>query len=199
MPLSTQQEEALVRAASEMPAEQREAFLDTMSAGDPGLRSRLAELLGRLEKRSKAPEAQHLSATVKIEPPPEDEAIGKNIGPYKLLQKIGEGGCGAVYMADQEQPVHRRVAVKVIKLGMDTKAVIARFEAERQALALSDPLKIRWKLINVQRDLPTIRSSVFTYPLSTHILRMTDSRLPSKQPIDGRFPENAFKHPVTLE
>jgi len=67
-----------------------------------------------------------------------DEMVGIQIGPYKLLQKIGEGGCGAVYMAEQEKPVRRRVAVKVIKLGMDTKNVIARFDAERQALALMD-------------------------------------------------------------
>jgi hypothetical protein len=60
------------------------------------------------------------------------------IGRYKLLQQIGEGGCGVVYMAEQEEPVRRRVALKVIKLGMDTKSVIARFEAERQALALMD-------------------------------------------------------------
>src|SRR5580765_4809599 len=64
---------------------------------------------------------------------PTDEIRG-----YKLLQEIGHGGCGVVYMAEQEQPVCRRVAVKVIKLGMDTKQVIARFEAERQALALME-------------------------------------------------------------
>ncbi len=62
----------------------------------------------------------------------------RKVGPYKLLQKIGEGGCGVVYMAEQEKPVRRRVALKIIKLGMDTKNVIARFEAERQALALMD-------------------------------------------------------------
>ena len=67
-----------------------------------------------------------------------DETLGSRIGPYKLLQKIGEGGCGVVYMAEQEQPVRRRVALKIIKLGMDTKNVIARFEAERQALAMMD-------------------------------------------------------------
>jgi len=61
---------------------------------------------------------------------------------YRLLQKIGEGGCGMVYLAEQRQPVRRHVAVKVIKLGMDTKAVIARFEAERQALALMDHANI---------------------------------------------------------
>jgi eukaryotic-like serine/threonine-protein kinase len=66
------------------------------------------------------------------------EKPGDRIGRYKLLQQIGEGGCGVVYMAEQQEPVRRRVALKVIKLGMDTKAVIARFEAERQALALMD-------------------------------------------------------------
>src|SRR4029077_10939532 len=63
---------------------------------------------------------------------------GDQIGRYKLLQQIGEGGCGVVFMAEQEEPVHRRVALKIIKPGMDTKSVITRFEAERQALALMD-------------------------------------------------------------
>ncbi|HEY7088121.1 MAG TPA: tetratricopeptide repeat protein, partial [Tepidisphaeraceae bacterium] len=63
---------------------------------------------------------------------------GERIGPYRLLQQIGEGGFGTVFMAEQEEPVRRRVALKVIKLGMDTRQVIARFEAERQALALMD-------------------------------------------------------------
>src|ERR1043166_2361955 len=69
---------------------------------------------------------------------PVSEKAGDRIGRYKLLQKLGEGGCGIVYMAEQEEPVRRRIALKVIKLGMDTKEVIARFEAERQALALMD-------------------------------------------------------------
>jgi hypothetical protein len=67
-----------------------------------------------------------------------NEAPGTRIGRYKLLQQIGEGGMGIVYMAEQEEPVRRRVALKIIKLGMDTKSVVARFEAERQALALMD-------------------------------------------------------------
>jgi serine/threonine protein kinase len=67
-----------------------------------------------------------------------DEQLGCRVGRYKLLQKIGEGGCGVVYLAEQEKPVRRQVALKIIKLGMDTKGVIARFEAERQALALMD-------------------------------------------------------------
>jgi serine/threonine protein kinase len=66
------------------------------------------------------------------------EASGQTLGRYKLLEKIGEGGFGVVYVAEQKEPVKRRVALKIIKLGMDTRQVVARFEAERQALALMD-------------------------------------------------------------
>jgi serine/threonine protein kinase len=65
-------------------------------------------------------------------------APGAVIGPYQLLQLIGEGGMGQVWLAEQKQPVHRRVALKLIKLGMDTQEVVARFQSERQALALMD-------------------------------------------------------------
>src|SRR5205085_5815884 len=71
-------------------------------------------------------------------PRPLVEGPGTVIGPYKLLQEIGQGGMGSVFMAEQERPVRRRVALKVIKAGMDSNQVIARFEAERQALALMD-------------------------------------------------------------
>src|SRR6516162_7719377 len=66
------------------------------------------------------------------------DGLRERIGPYKLLQQIGEGGFGIVYMAEQDQPVHRRVALKIIKPGMDSRQVVARFEAERQALAMMD-------------------------------------------------------------
>src|SRR5258708_18800097 len=69
---------------------------------------------------------------------PPTEKAGDRIGRYRLLQEIGHGGCGVVYMSEQEEPVRRKVALKVIKLGMDTKQVVARFEAQRQALALMD-------------------------------------------------------------
>jgi len=80
------------------------------------------------------------AATIKVEPPPEGmaEGPGTRIGRYKLLEQIGQGGFGVVYMAEQVEPVQRKVALKVVKAGMDTKEVIARFEAERQALALMD-------------------------------------------------------------
>ena len=83
--------------------------------------------------KQSAPEAK----TVRIEMEPGEKA-GDHIGRYKLLQRIGEGGMGSVWMAEQKEPIRRRVALKVIKLGMDTKTVVARFEAERQALALMD-------------------------------------------------------------
>jgi len=87
---------------------------------------------------------QEESANVPLQPVatvddrPSIERAGSRIGPYKLLQQIGEGGFGIVYMAEQDKPVHRRVAVKIIKPGMDSAQVIARFEAERQALAMMD-------------------------------------------------------------
>jgi serine/threonine protein kinase len=77
-----------------------------------------------------------LSATFIADAQPEQ--VGNVVGPYKLLQRIGEGGFGVVYMAEQERPVRRVVALKIIKPGMDTGQVIARFESERQALALMD-------------------------------------------------------------
>ena len=70
--------------------------------------------------------------------PPTSEGAGTAIGPYKLLQQLGEGGMGTVYMAEQQEPVRRMVALKIIKPGMDSAQVIARFEAERQSLALMD-------------------------------------------------------------
>jgi hypothetical protein len=130
--------------------EQRRLFLDQACAGNPELRAAVDELLaaqGDAEQFfSKGASAfnlppEEIPAAVKAglnEKTFVDEQIGTRVGRYKLLQRLGEGGCGVVYMADQEQPVRRRVAVKVIKLGMDTKNVIARFEAERQALALMD-------------------------------------------------------------
>ena len=77
-------------------------------------------------------------ATVSVPLPPRLEGPGASIGPYKLVQMIGDGGMGVVYLADQERPVRRKVALKIIKPGLDTVQVIARFEAERQALVLMD-------------------------------------------------------------
>ena len=142
-------EVAIFNAALELPAGQRGAYLLEACADDPALRLRLEALLDDHEAAGAFLEtpppgvpgplagAEVTGAAIGIPAAPSEKA-GDRIGRYKLLQQIGEGGCGVVYMAEQEEPVRRRVALKVIKLGMDTKSVIARFEAERQAVALMD-------------------------------------------------------------
>ena len=113
-------------------------FLDRACDGDTGLRERVQRLLSAHDEGEDfIPMDPSEETRVSNEPAPR-EGEGSVIGRYKLLQNIGEGGCGVVYMAEQQQPVVRRVALKIIKLGMDTKQVIARFEAERQALAMMD-------------------------------------------------------------
>ena len=141
-------EVAIFSAARRLPVDERAAYLEATCGGDLALGQRVEELLRATEEagaflQDPAPGAERpADALVSPIPRPNDaapgEKIGDRIGRYKLLQQIGEGGCGVVYMAEQEEPVRRRVALKVIKLGMDTKQVIARFEAERQALALMD-------------------------------------------------------------
>jgi hypothetical protein len=131
--------------------EQRRQFLDQACGADQALREQVEKLLGLSQSAGdfftecrpalEAAAADADPAQVRLAAAAALEAEShetKRIGPYKLLQKIGEGGGGVVYMAEQEQPFRRRVALKIIKLGMDTKNVIARFEAERQALALMD-------------------------------------------------------------
>jgi serine/threonine protein kinase len=134
-------EEALFALALEKPVDMRPALLDAICGGDLALRQRLEALLAaHNEPEELAPKgAPAVVATLKLDlPDAPHEAVGQTLGRYKLLEKVGEGGCGVVYVAEQTEPVRRRVALKVIKLGMDTKQVVARFEAERQALAMMD-------------------------------------------------------------
>src|SRR5436190_14154370 len=137
-----QEQEIFEQAIALASREAREGFLLGACGQDRELRRSVDELIAAFDDAGKldflqtgdrSQEAQTVRAGVGL-----DEGPGEHIGRYKLLQKIGEGGCGVVYMAEQEEPVRRRVALKVIKLGMDTRSVIARFEAERQALALMD-------------------------------------------------------------
>ncbi len=146
MNLRQENEEVLFDEARRIvdPAAQA-AFLERSCHGDPALRERLAELLNFEPQAEKffSGVVENISAGSLEEISSEaanvrDEQIGTVIGRYKILEKIGEGGCGVVYMAEQQKPVRRRVALKIIKLGMDTKSVIARFEAERQALAMME-------------------------------------------------------------
>ena len=121
-------------------AGERQKYLDAACAGDAALRAEVEALLEASARagsflESPAP-APNLVPTV--DEPPVTERPGVVIGPYKLLEQIGEGGFGVVFMAEQTQPVRRKVALKVLKPGMDTRQVVARFEAERQALAIMD-------------------------------------------------------------
>jgi eukaryotic-like serine/threonine-protein kinase len=129
-------------AAIEAPPSDRAGFLDEATAGDAALRERIEILLEAYDNPDgflEHPVAQ-FGAALDLSPaePHVAEPPGAVIGPYKLLERLGEGGMGVVYLADQQAPIRRRVALKIIKPGMDTREVIARFEAERQALALMD-------------------------------------------------------------
>ncbi len=147
MPSPQDREAALFALAIEKPAAERSGFLDAVCGADKSLRQRLEALLAAHEQpddvlptqaetarlRSEASARQARPAMeVEVADEPPDDAVGQTIGRYKLLEKVGEGGCGVVCVAEQIELV-RRVALKVIKLGMDTKQVVARFEAERQA------------------------------------------------------------------
>jgi serine/threonine protein kinase/WD40 repeat protein len=138
-------EETIFERAREIAsAEERAAYLAGACGQDAALRERIESMLrddqaaqeffDTARPQSGAPPAA--GPTIRIDLPAEQ--LGTMIGRYKLREKIGEGGCGVVYVAEQEEPVRRRVALKIIKLGMDTRSVVARFEAERQALAMMD-------------------------------------------------------------
>src|SRR5687767_12861526 len=138
------QEQSIFIQALERDAGHRGAFLDEACASDPALRARVERLLHHHEHAASflaAPAAgspeRPADADATVERPLR-EGPGTAIGPYKLLQQIGEGGMGVVFLAEQTRPVRRHVALKVIKAGMDTRQVVARFESERQALALMD-------------------------------------------------------------
>ena len=127
-------------------AAERDAMLDRECGDSPTLRAQIADLLAvrpQAEEffsdcREDGSTSAVTSDLLENSSETNDKNIGLWVGPYKVLEKIGEGGCGGVYMAEQEKPVRRRVALKIIKLGMDTKNVIARFESKRQALAMMD-------------------------------------------------------------
>jgi serine/threonine protein kinase/WD40 repeat protein len=144
MTWNTRANDLFLRARDLRSADERQAYLNEACSGDAVLRADVESLLEascRAGSFLESPAlALHLGVTV-------DEACISEcpsavIGPYKLLQLIGEGGMGVVWMAEQEQPVRRKVALKIIKPGMDSRQVVARFEAERQALALMDHLNI---------------------------------------------------------
>src|SRR5262249_53042889 len=121
-------------------AQARAALLERACGEDKGLRARLEALLqahaevGNFLRSHPQPPAPAAA----VNAPAVTQGSGTVIGPYRLMEQLGEGGMGLVFVAEQQEPVRRQVALKVIKPGMDTRQVIARFEAERQALALMD-------------------------------------------------------------
>jgi serine/threonine protein kinase len=122
-----------------LPATERAAFVSAACGDDEKLQERVRELIASHRQTADALDETRTSPEIveelaRLKP----EEAGERIGPYRLLQQIGEGGFGAVWMAEQLEPVSRRVALKIIKLGMDTREVIGRFEQERQALAMMD-------------------------------------------------------------
>jgi eukaryotic-like serine/threonine-protein kinase len=126
--------EAIFLAALEKPTDACAAYVEAACAGQLDLLQRVRRLL-EAHAETKGPLDVPLAA---LEDQPEAEGPGTRIGPYKLLQKLGEGGMGVVFLAEQQEPVRRMVALKIIKQGMDSAQVVARFESERQALALMD-------------------------------------------------------------
>src|SRR6266849_584141 len=139
-PPKTGGEEAIFDAALALAPEQRGAYLTQACGKDAQLRGRIELLLRSHDHADEFLQpvlSEGADRTMVVAPPP-SENPGDIIGPYKIREKLGEGGCGVVYVAEQMEPVRRRVALKVIKLGMDTRNVIARFAAERQALATMD-------------------------------------------------------------
>jgi WD40 repeat protein/serine/threonine protein kinase/tetratricopeptide (TPR) repeat protein len=135
-----QREEAVFEAALALLGEERAAYLERACGDDPKLRRQVEALLEAHQQTNGLLEQPLTPLRESLEAlnAPLTEKPGDRIGRYKLLQQIGEGGCGMVYMAEQQEPVKRLVALKVVKAGMDTRQTLARFEAERQALALME-------------------------------------------------------------
>jgi eukaryotic-like serine/threonine-protein kinase len=128
----------IFKAAVKLSPERRAAYLDEACGSNQALRREVESLLQAHDEPGHFLESRLARQTSTADEPPGTETPGTLIGPYKLLQQIGEGGMGVVYMAEQTEPVRRHVALKIIKPGMDSKQVIARFEAERQALAMME-------------------------------------------------------------
>ncbi len=144
MPANFQRvKEIFLAAVEQTNPQEREACLCQACGDDAALRRRVEAMLRRHEQAGSLLDRPAFEAPALLAPPPttdspQPEAAGTRLGPYKLLQKIGEGGMGAVWMAEQQEPVRRLVALKVIRAGLDSGQGVARFEAERQALALMD-------------------------------------------------------------
>jgi WD40 repeat protein/serine/threonine protein kinase/tetratricopeptide (TPR) repeat protein len=130
--------EIFLAAVEKQDPAQRTAYVHEACGPDEDLRQQVDALLGRHAQAGSFLEPPAPGPVATVDEQPLSESPGTVIGPYKLLEQIGEGGFGVVFLAEQTQPVRRKVALKVLKPGMDTRQVVARFEAERQALAIMD-------------------------------------------------------------
>ena len=196
-----------MKRARGLPEGQRASYLEKTCGADTQLRQRLETRLaarlhsGQTTAIPKIDNDETVDASTVVSPPivstfPE-ETLGSTIGRYKLLEIIGEGGFGSVYVAEQTEPVKRRVALKVIKLGMDTRQVVARFEAERQALAMMDHPNIAtvldagatdtgrpyfvMELVRRRRGSPTIATRT-NFPPTSGWTFLSRSAMPSSMP-----------------
>jgi eukaryotic-like serine/threonine-protein kinase len=124
-------EQIVFTAALERDSSERAAFLEETCGPDRQLRERIEKLLRLHENAGGFLETLAVATDLTIDVPTTAERPGQTIGRYKLLELIGEGGFGVVWMAEQREPVQRKVALKILKAGMDTRQVVARFEAER--------------------------------------------------------------------
>src|SRR5712672_1352201 len=165
-------EEIFHEALARGPAD-RAAYLDRACAGDPALRGSVEALL--LANAGASGFMAGPAPGITVDEPTTTERPGTRIGPYKLLEQIGEGGFGVVFMAEQTEPVRRKVALKILKPGMDTRLVIARFEAERQALAIMDHPNIA-KVPSATKI--AIASQVRQTPRQAHYLRWLHAEKP---------------------
>jgi serine/threonine protein kinase len=168
-------DEAIRRA----PGNDRAAYLDDVCGDDADLRQRVNRLLRAFAEAGSFLESPAAQFAESNHSPMIAEGPGTEIGPYKLLEQIGEGGFGVVFLAEQERPVRRRVALKIIKPGMDTRQVIARFEAERQALAMMDHPNIA-KVLDAGTTEEGVRFQVSGVSEEQHALAPTpDTRHPT--------------------
>jgi len=170
--------------------EERAEYLEQACLGKPELRQRVEALLRAHDEASGFLQDPSSKQVVTVDEPP-SERPGTTIGSYILLEQIGEGGFGVVYMAEQTHPVRRKVALKVLKPGMDTRQVVARFEAERQALAIMDHP-------NIARVFDGGASAV----LKSRSSASTKLRLPTHPPTNSGPPSlthgTSLRWPITI-
>ena len=180
--------EIFVAAFQRIDPVERGRYLADACGSDEALRRRVENLLGVAEGAGSFLEspAANIDTTI-AQPPVEGEGPGTQVGPYKLVEVIGEGGMGVVYLAQQTEPVKRFVALKVIKAGMDSRQVLARFEAERQALALMDHPNIARVLDAGVAGVPASASAFVGVPALAGSSRPPEGGTPTKTASSGAF------------